>query len=318
MKKFVVDCLRTSFSAWLMLTKLTIPALLVVRVLMWFDLVGYFSIPFEPLMTFLGLPKELALVWVTAMLANNYTCLLVFLNILPLIDPPTVAQATVLGCLILVSHNLIVEGAVCRGAGVSPLRATLLRVLGAALYGFLIHKACRLFGLGGDQAGLLIPFASADPVPPWDVWLLSNLKSLVFIFLVVTFLVVLMAVMRMIGLIKIVSRIFQPLMRLSGIGDKATMITIIGMVMGLAIGGGLIIAESRSGKIPKNDIFSSITLMNLCHSLFEDTILMASLGGTLWALLLGRIIYSVLMTGLIVRLSKRPRGQSILIGRKYA
>ncbi|MDR2456041.1 MAG: hypothetical protein LBE49_05540, partial [Deltaproteobacteria bacterium] len=89
------ELLRQSFQAWLIIAKLTIPALVIVRFLVVFDLVGYISLPFEPLMSLMGLPKEMSLVWVTAMLTNNYTGVAVYLDLLPVMGPQTVIQATV-------------------------------------------------------------------------------------------------------------------------------------------------------------------------------------------------------------------------------
>ncbi|MDR0354461.1 MAG: hypothetical protein LBJ64_01810 [Deltaproteobacteria bacterium] len=317
MRKFILKTIKQSFDAWLTLTKLTVPALVAVRLLMWFNLVESISLPFEPIMSFMGLPKETALVWVTAMLTNNYTGVMIYLNIMPLIDPLNIAQATILGTIILIAHNLPVEAAVCRGAGVSPLRVTVLRILAAIMFGFLAHRLCLALGWGLNEAKCVINFR-VDPAPPWGQWLWSSLKSLAAIFVVVLTLVLLMAILEKIGLIKIFSLILSPFMRVSGVGPKATMITIIGMVMGLAYGGGLIIAASKSGEIPKRDIYGSIILMALCHSIFEDTIILASLGGSLWGLLAGRIVFATLLCGLIVRLASRPSAQAIFIGRKYA
>ncbi|MDR2385965.1 MAG: hypothetical protein LBE80_00085 [Deltaproteobacteria bacterium] len=296
--------------------KLTVPALILVRFLMWFNILSYISMPFEPIMALIGLPKEMAFVWVSAMLTNNYTALVIFVNILPVTGPITVAQATILGSIILIAHNLPVEGGVCRGAGVSPLRVTVFRILSAIAFGLMVIQICRWFGLGQEKAEFIVTF-SADPLPPWGLWLWSSIKSLAAIFAIVWFLLVLMAVMRKIGLIKIFTLFLSPIMRLSGVGQKATMITVIGMLLGLAYGGGLIIAESKSGNIPKDDIYGSIILMAICHSLLEDTILLASMGGSMWGLLVGRLIFAVLLAGLVIRLAKRPPARAILIGKKY-
>jgi spore maturation protein SpmB len=283
---------------------------------MWFGLLGYISLPFEPIMGLLGLPKEMALVWASAMLTNNYTAVVLYINISPAVAPLNVAQATVLATVILIAHNLPVEGGVCRGAGVSPLRVTSLRILAAVLFGLLCDRLCLLLGWGLEEARFIAGF-QADPVPPWGVWLLGNLKSLAAIFLIVWALILLMALMRKIGLLKLCTMALSPLMRLSGVGPKATMITLIGMLMGLAYGGGLIIAESKGGQIPREDVYGSIMLMAICHSLLEDTIVMSSLGGSLWGLLIGRIVFGVLLAGLIVRTARRPMAQTILVGKKY-
>jgi hypothetical protein len=139
----------------------------------------------------------------------------------------------------------------------------------------------------------------------------------VAIFVIVWALLIVMAITRKIGLMKLIILLLSPLMRLSGVGPKATMITVIGMVMGLGYGGGLIIAESKSGNIPKEDIYNSIILMAICHSLLEDSILLASLGGSLWGLLLGRVIFAVLLARLVIQLAKLPKTKPIMVGKKY-
>jgi hypothetical protein len=183
--------------------------------------------------------------------------------------------------------------------------------------GLVINKLCRLFGWGLAEAKLVVTF-SGDPLPPWGTWFLSNIKFLVAIFLIVWCLLLLMALIRKIGLLKLITLSLSPLMRLSGVGPKATMIAVFGMVLGLAYGGGLIIAESKSGAVPREDIYGAIILMALCHSLLEDTILMCSLGGSLWGLLIGRLIFAVALTGLISRMARKPQARNILIGKKYS
>jgi hypothetical protein len=267
-------------------------------------------------MGLMGLPKEMALVWVTAMLTNNYTGLIVYFNLLPITGPMTVAQATIMASIILIAHNLPIESAVCRAAGVSPLRTTTLRIGAAIIYGVLLHNFCRFFNIGYSEAGFVLGF-SADPVPPWGTWALSSAESLVVMYFIVALLLLIMAGMRRIGLIKLVSNILNPLMKIAGVGPKATMITIFGMILGLAYGGGLIIAESRSGEIPKADVYGSIILMALCHSLLEDTILMTAIGSSLWGLLVGRLAFAVLLTAIIVRAARFPAIQGLLIGRRY-
>jgi hypothetical protein len=316
MKKLIKNTLKHSHNALKIQLKLTVPALILVRLLMWFDLLGYFSMPFEMIMSLIGLPKEMALVWVSGMLTNNYTAMIIYLNILPATGSLTVAQATILGTIILIAHNLPVEGGVCRGAGVSPLRVTLFRILAAILFGILANIISGLLSIGQSAAQFIVTF-SGEPVPPWGVWIWGSVKSLIAIFLIVWILLLFIALTRKIGLMRFIILALSPLMRVAGVGAKATMITVIGMVLGLAYGGGLIIAESKSGNIPKEDIYNSIILMAICHSLLEDTIVLSTMGGSLWGLLVGRVVFAVLLAGLVIRLARRNSAKSFLIGKKY-
>lgn len=307
---------RQSFDAWLIIAKLTVPALIAVRLLVWLGWVEYVSMPFEPLMALMGLPKEAALVWATAMLTNNYTAIAVYLDLLPVMGSQTILQATIVGSMILIAHNLLVECGVCGGAGVSPLRMAILRIGGALAYGAIVHKIGTAFGLGGGSASFIIDL-DIDPFPPWGTWLLGCLKTLAMMWGIVLALLLIMALFRKTGLMRLITASLSPLMRLAGVGPKATMITIFGMLLGLAYGGGLIIAESRSGRVPASDVYGSVTLMCLCHSLLEDTILLAAMGGSLWGLLGGRLAFSVALTAAIARAARRPSMRPMLMGRKY-
>ena len=74
------------------------------------------------------------------------------------------------------------------------------------------------------------------------------------------------------------------------------------MTLGIAYGGGLIIRESRNGTIPPRDIFFSLVLMGLFHSVIEDTLLLLLLGGSIWGFLVGRLMFALFAVWLMVKL----------------
>ena len=76
----------------------------------------------SPLMSLVGLPDSMGLVWATAMLSNIYAGMVVFFSV-SAGESLSVAQVTVLGTMILVAHALPIEGAVAKMAGVSKTTA---------------------------------------------------------------------------------------------------------------------------------------------------------------------------------------------------
>jgi len=48
-------------------------------------------------------------------------------------------------------------------------------------------------------------------------------------------------------------------------------------------------------------VFFSLALMSLCHSLIEDTLLMTALGGHVSGVLLGRLLFALVVTALLVK-----------------
>jgi uncharacterized protein (DUF2062 family) len=120
-------------------------------------------------------------------------------------------------------------------------------------------------------------------------------------------LITLMKILDFLKITQVFIRIFNPLLRLMGIGPAAAPLTIVGMVMGLAYGGGLIIHEARSGKVGKRDVFFAVSFMGLAHSVFEDTLLMMLLGAHLSGLLWARVAYAVIFVFVLVRVvNKMP------------
>jgi hypothetical protein len=81
--------------------------------------------------------------------------------------------------------------------------------------------------------------------------------------------------------------------------------TVIGMTLGLSYGGGLIIQEARSGRLSKHDVFFSLALLSICHSIVEDTLLMMVIGGHLSGILWARVLFSLLIIFLLVRIIRK-------------
>jgi Uncharacterized protein conserved in archaea len=106
----LLTALKNGFGAWVFVVKLTIPAMILTRLLLYFDLIPYVAAVFEPLMTILGLPAEGALIWVASLLANVYVGVTVYVSLIPIMEPWTLAQITTMGAMILLAHSLIVEG----------------------------------------------------------------------------------------------------------------------------------------------------------------------------------------------------------------
>jgi hypothetical protein len=103
----------------------------------------------------------------------------------------------------------------------------------------------------------------------------------------------------------ILGRVLKPILKLMGISKDAVPVTIIGMTMGIGYGGGLIIREAHSGRLPEREVFFSLSFMGLMHSMIEDTLLMIFLGGHVSGVLLFRFIFAMMVIFLMVRLMRR-------------
>ncbi|MDR2827385.1 MAG: hypothetical protein LBV77_05105 [Candidatus Adiutrix intracellularis] len=311
------ETLNQGGSTWLFVVKLTLPALLVARFLLFFNWVPTVASFFEPVMTLVGLPPETALIWVAGMIANHYVAISIYFSFLPIMEPLSLAQMTVLGGMGLMAHSLLLEGQICRGAGLSFWRVTLFRMLAAFLWGLVINQIARLTGWGEEPAQRLsfLNFSS-DPVPPWDLWIWLTLKQLLVILVIIESLLLFIKLSNHLGLTRLLIKILGLPLRLVGINESVLMLTLIGGVLGLTYGGGLIVAESRSGHIPPQDIYNAMMLLCIFHSLIEDSFLMWSIGGSLIFFLFVRLVLALVLSAAITRLADRVFWRPLLVGRK--
>jgi len=297
------EILQNAVSSSYELFKIMIPIIILIKVLQEMDLIVYMAWPLEPVMELVGLPAQMGLVWAATILNNIYTGLIV-LTSLTTGNHLSMAQATILGVLMLIAHGLPVECAIARKTGARFLFQVVMRLLGALLFAWLLHGIFSVTGTMQAPAHMLFS-PDKNTTPSLWSWTLSQLKNLLSIFCIITSLTALMRFLNAIGVIALINRVLRPLLRLIGIGPKASAITVIGLTMGLSYGGGLIIGESKSGSIDKKDIFYSLTFMGLCHSVIEDTLLTTLMGGQLAYLLWGRFLFSFLVMAVIVQVVRR-------------
>lgn len=295
--------LRDSVRISLTLFKIMIPVVVAVKILQELGAIAWLARPLAPLMGLVGLPAETGLVWATAMLNNVYSGILVFAA-LPLPEPLSVAQVTVLSTMILVAHGLPVELRIAQRAGTRLGFQLALRFLGALAFGAVLHAAYASLGALQEPARMLWqPPAQADT--SLAAWAMGQVRNFGVIFLIILGLVAFVRLLERMRATEFMNRLLGPVLRLLGIGHTASTITVIGLTMGLAYGGGLIIDQAKSGDLDKRDVFYAVSLMGLCHSLFEDTLLMMLLGAHTSGILWGRLVLSLVAIALLVRLTRR-------------
>ena len=302
--RLAADIFRDAVSASLALFKIMVPVIIAVKILQELGLIQYLAWPLEPIMRLVGLPAEMGLVWASALINNIYTGMIVLVSLAG--DTPiTVAQATVIGVLMLVGHGLPVESAIADRSGARFCFQCLNRMLGAFILAWLLHTIYSATGTLTQPATLLFQTDQAASGASLTAWALDQTLNLLSIMGIILALLTMMRLLQAIGAIDLMNRVLRPLLRLIGIGPKASAITVIGLTMGLSYGGGLIISEARNGSLDKEDIFYSLTFMGLCHSLIEDTLLIMLIGGHLSGIFWGRLIFAVLAMAAIVQVVRR-------------
>lgn len=298
----LVYVFRQSVGTSQTLFKIIIPIIILTRLLDQSGLITYIGAWLGPLMEIVGLPGSMGLVWATAMLTNLYAGAIVFASLVPTLQL-TVAQVTVLTTMMLVAHSLPVELRIAQKSGVRFRFMLPLRVCGSFLLGWLLSR----FYQAGDflQTANATLWDQTARKLGWGEWALEQVRNLFFIFLIITILVLIMRLMDLLRVTRFLTRILEPGLRVLGMSREAAPSTIIGMVMGIGYGGGLLIQEAKSGRLTPRDIFFSFTVLGLFHSIVEDTLLMTLLGGHVSGIIWGRLLFTLVVVFVLVRLFRR-------------
>ena len=286
------------------LFKVMVPILIGVKILKEPGWITFLAKPLAPLMGLVGLPPECGLTWATAIANNLYAALAVHAALVPDMAPLTVAQATVVATMMLIAHNIFVEGAIAKRCGVGFWGQAVLRLAGGLACGMLLNAVFSALGLFAGPAPLLFAPSAADA--SLAAWAWGEVKNLGMIFCVIAALVGTMRALDALGVTRLFEAALMPFLRLMGIGGGAATITVIGLVMGLAYGGGLILHDIQKGKVEPRDVFPAISLMSLSHALIEDTLLMYLIGATLWGTFVGRLAFSLVVVAVLSRLVVSP------------
>ena len=297
---FFMQLARDIYDTSMTLFKIMIPAIILVKIAQEFGGIELLAGWLEPLMSGLGLPEEVGLVWAMTIATNLYGGMIVFAD-LEIGNSLTVAQMSVLGCLILTVHGLPVEVAVAKKAGVNVWIILLTRVGGGLLFAWTLHHIYSAGNYLQEPAKVIFQLEPSTDSSLFG-WVIVQLKNLAMIVVIIASLMFALKLLRVLGIERLMGILLRPFLWVFGIGKEATSFAIIGITLGLSFGGGLIINEAKKGEIPARDVFSTIILLGLLHSLIEDTLLIMLLGADFTSIFWGRLVFVMVFVGIFVRL----------------
>lgn len=254
-----------------------------------------------PVMGVFGLPPELGLAWLTGLLVGIWGAVSLLYTLVP-VSALTVADVTVFSALLLFAHALPIEQKIIQKAGPGMILTVFLRVAGGMFYAFLLHHVLAATGwLGEPVEPVWIPM---EAVTGWPEFFAGLVEALATMFVVLLVLFWGLEAMKRTGLLSLLMKTLAPVLRLAGIRKEAEEFAAVGLFLGIAYGGGLLIREARSGAVPPRDIFIACVFMGFAHSIVEDTLVVMTLGADLTGVLIGRLAFAVAATALIAFLMR--------------
>jgi hypothetical protein len=279
------------------LLRIILPLSLVVGLLDWFGILRRIGDVLGPAMKIWHLPGEAAVVLVSGWLVGIYGAVAA-MAILPL----SVPQITVLAFMTLTAHNLVVEGTVQHKTGTPWWVMLPVRLLTASVFGFLIS----LIVSPADAAIVSVsnlPRASAalGDRPSFAEFLLHWLRSAGTlsgkIVVILLALMLLTEWMRARDLYHRLVKPLRPLLRFLGLADSVAFLWITATVLGLAYGSGLLMEDARQpGAYRPQDLRDFNVSAGVCHSIVEDSALLAACGASLFWITIPRVIIAAAVT----------------------
>ena len=293
---------REALDVYWILARITIPITIGAEVLSRLGAIEAISPLFSPVMGVLGLPAELGLAWLTAMVVGIWGAVPLIFTLVPVTMLST-ADVTVFSALILFAHGLPIEQKIIAKAGPSFLITTMLRIIGGLLFGFALHHFLTITGWLAEPVNpVWIPISETLA---WQDFFFALAEAMAWMLIILVGLFWMLEILKVSGVMTILLAVLSPMLRLAGIKREASYLTTVGLFLGISYGAGLLINESKSGNISPRQIFLSCIFMGFAHSVIEDTLLVMALGADIYSVLIGRLIFAIIATALIAAFLQR-------------
>lgn len=291
-----------ALSVYRMLLLIIVPISITVECLARLGMIEFISPAFAPIMNLVGLPPELGLAFLTALLISLWAGIALLFTLVP-VESLSVADVTIFSALILFAHALPMEQKIIQQVGPRFLFTTLLRLLGGLIYAFLLHQLFSATGWLQEPVNpTWVPLTEAQS---WSAFMLSLCEAMLLMGVILFGLFWLLELLRQVGIINLLMRAISPVLRTCGIKSEAAPLTTVGLLLGISYGAGPLFHEAQSGTISPRQILLSCVFMGFAHSMVEDTILVVAVGADVFSVLVGRFLFALVATGMIAAILNR-------------
>jgi hypothetical protein len=130
-------------------------------------------------------------------------------------------------------------------------------------------------------------------------------KLLALVFAIVMPLLVLLEIIRHYGFLQKTVKYISPATRRLGFQDDSVFPLIAGIFFGLTYGAGVLLGETKKGRIVGDQAFLVAIYLALCHAIIEDTLLFTTQGAVWWILVAVRLLVASVITAAISLLLRR-------------
>lgn len=283
------SCLRSATdptwrsASWLL--KLMIPITLAVTLMQHFGVLAWIAQYLNPLFSYLGLPGESAVIFISGAMAGTYAGIAAMMTI-----QLTLRQATIIGLMIALCHALPMECAVNRKTGSSFWKMAVIRITMAFVCALYLNKVLPELSSNYVYMGAPADSLLADVLTTWAI---SQAKMAMMVFAIIYSLMVVQRMLEAYSLLSPLSAFLSPLMRVFGLPRNSAYMWLVGNVLGISYGSAVMLDLKEQNLIndeEANDVNYHL-IMN--HSLLEDTIVLALTGISVFWIISTRVLFAM-------------------------
>jgi spore maturation protein SpmB len=278
-----------SRTAWWMI-KLVILISFGVEVLRYFGVIDWLSALLSPFFEYLGLPGEASLAFISGYFGNVYTAVAVMTTL-----ELNTRTVTILAIMVLCAHNMFLESAVQKKCGTPLLRVFVVRTLGAFTLGFVLNLIMPDFWGATSNTATVAAVTQLSIIDLLQRWAISTFWLIVKMLILIFGLSILQRLLSEFGVIRLLSKLFRPLLVVFGLPARTSFLWIVANVLGLAYGSAVMIEEVEAGKILPEDADLLNHHIGVSHSNLEDVLLVYTAGALFWWMLLSRWAMSAVL-----------------------
>lgn len=279
--------IEKGWSGYVWLLKILIPISFLTVILDYSGLIQHMDFLLAPVMKLINMPAAAAIPLVVGMLTGIYGGIAAMIVL-----PFSINQMTLIAIFLLISHNLIQEGMVQGRSGLSPLKATVIRLVASIVTVIAVAQFMDL------QPGVSTAVAFYPQVQKtlWEViqkWGISTFFLIIKIFLIVMALMITLCLMKAFDIIPFLVKILKPFLKIMGLDERVGLLWLTAVVFGIAYGAAVIVEESKEGNFSAEELERLHISIGINHSMVEDPTLFASLGLSVFWLWIPRVITAI-------------------------
>lgn len=305
MKEGSLAGLKKGWASFFWLMKIIVPVSFLTVLLEWSGLLHMMEGIIGPVMGRLYLPSLAALPLLIGLFTGIYGAIAAMM-VLPL----SREHMTLIAIFLLIAHNLIQESIIQGRSGLHPLKALCIRIGAAALTVIAVAQFLDIAPVASLPIGAVRPDSSSFWLM-FKTWAVDTLGLGLRVLSIVVLVMILQEVFKVLGWIDPLVRATGPVLRALGLNRKSGTLWMVAAVFGLAYGAALIIEESKSTDLAKEDLQGLQLSIGINHSMIEDPALFLSLGLSPFWLWVPRLITAVIAVRLLTlwQLFRRRSGK---------